>query len=75
MAFTLKFNSLLLAASALVLVICLSSTQAAPFFTDNAPSINLPEVNLPEMRYESVFVYPIADSIFGNKIDLLDFID
>ena len=64
MAFTVKFNTLLLAASAFILVLCLSSTQAAPFFTDNAPSINLPEVNLPEMRYESVFVYLVADFVF-----------
>merc|ERR1712043_116407 len=51
MAITVKFTSLLFAATAFVLVICLSVSEAAPFFTDNAPSINLPEISLPEMSY------------------------
>lgn len=40
--------------AAIILVICLSVSNAAPFFTDNVPSVNLPQISLPEMRLPEI---------------------
>jgi len=46
---TVSYSVLLLAATALVISMLVSNSEAAPFFTDNLPTVNLPNLRLPEI--------------------------
>jgi len=49
MANTVSYIVSLLAATALVLSILVSTSEASPFFTDNLPTVNAPNLRLPEI--------------------------
>lgn len=48
MANTIMQNFMLLAATVFVLIVFVSVSEAAPFFTDNVPSVNLPSIEMPD---------------------------
>jgi len=54
MANTVNHKALAIAATALVMVILVSVSEAAPFFTDNTPSVNLPRVELPTIELPTI---------------------
>jgi len=54
MANTINRNVMLLAATLFVLTVFVSVSDAAPFFTDNAPSVNLPRVEMPNIRLPEI---------------------
>jgi len=49
MANTVSYRVMLLVATAVVMSILISTSEAAPFFTDNLPTINMPNLRLPEI--------------------------
>ena len=54
MANTVNHKALAIAATALVMVVLVSVSEAAPFFTDNTPSVNLPTIELPTIELPTI---------------------
>ena len=54
MANTVNHKALAIAATAFVMVVLVSVSEAAPFFTDNTPSMNLPTIELPTIELPTI---------------------